>query len=209
MLRSVAHRVRRSILIRRFPGSAEYWERRYSTGGNSGAGSYGTTAEFKAEVLNSFVANHQVSTVVEFGCGDGHQLSLSEYPSYVGVDVSKKAIAICQSRFHGDSTKRFVTSSDSSGIHADLALSLDVILHLVEDEVFDAYMRSLFTAADKYVVVFSSNLDERPSAHVRHRLFLDWVAGNQPSFDLISTVNNPRVVDEDSDADFYFFSRRR
>jgi hypothetical protein len=39
----------------------------------------------------------------------------------------------------------------------DLELSLDVIYHLVEDEVFDAYMRSLFAHAGRFVVIYSSN----------------------------------------------------
>ena len=34
-----------------FPGSQNYWRKRYAMGGNSGKGSYGKSAEFKAEIL--------------------------------------------------------------------------------------------------------------------------------------------------------------
>src|SRR5579864_6395854 len=76
----------------RFPGSQTYWDQRYAEGGTSGSGSYGEQAAFKAEILNGFVARHGIQSVIEFGCGDGNQLSLASYPSYVGLDVSRTAI---------------------------------------------------------------------------------------------------------------------
>lgn len=50
-----------------FRRSDQYWEDRYRRGGNSGSGSYGRLAAFKAEVLNEFVASHAISEMVEFG----------------------------------------------------------------------------------------------------------------------------------------------
>ena len=70
---------------RTFAGSVIYWEQRYAQGGNSGVGSCGKFAEFKAELLNRFVAQHGVHTVIEFGCGDGNQLSLARISSLHGV----------------------------------------------------------------------------------------------------------------------------
>lgn len=74
------------------PWSSEYWERRYAAGHNSGAGSYGALAEFKADVINRFVARNSVQTVIEFGCGDGAQLELADYRHYVGYDVSETVL---------------------------------------------------------------------------------------------------------------------
>jgi hypothetical protein len=48
-------------------------------GGNSGAGSYNQIGVFKAEIVNSFVKANGVRTVVEFGFGDGQQLTRAEY----------------------------------------------------------------------------------------------------------------------------------
>ena len=59
-----------------FPGSQNYWEKRYSLGGNSGQGSYGKSAEFKSEILNIFVRENCINSVTEYGCGDGNQLCL-------------------------------------------------------------------------------------------------------------------------------------
>jgi len=50
--------VRRLSLVRqhlRFAGSANFWDRRYTQGGTSGGGSYGSLGKSKAEFLNAFV----------------------------------------------------------------------------------------------------------------------------------------------------------
>ena len=62
-----------------FPGSTKYWQERYATGGDSGVGSYEKFAEFKAEIVNAFVSTYGVTSVIEFGCGDGNQLRLATY----------------------------------------------------------------------------------------------------------------------------------
>jgi hypothetical protein len=94
-----------------FPGSADYWERRYAEGGDSGHGSYGRFAEFKAEVLNRFVAEQRIESIVEFGCGDGNQLTLASYP-----DAERRYRA-----FAGDGLFRFsVGLEDAEDICADL-----------------------------------------------------------------------------------------
>src|ERR1700744_3995435 len=76
--------------------SSSYWESRYASGGNSGVGSYAQFARFKADVLNTFVAEHKVQSVIEFGCGDGNQLKLAAYPKYLGLDVSETIVAKCR-----------------------------------------------------------------------------------------------------------------
>ena len=61
--------------------------------------------------------------MVEFGCGDGNQLSLAQYPRYVGLDVSRTAIGLCQRRFAKDPAKsRFLYDgpcfADRAGLFA-------------------------------------------------------------------------------------------
>ena len=50
--------------------SREYWENRYKNGGNSGAGSYNNLAAFKAKVINNFVTEKNINTVLELGSGE-------------------------------------------------------------------------------------------------------------------------------------------
>lgn len=91
-----------------FSDTISYWEQRYSSGGRSGAGSYGSLAQFKAEFLNNFIMKKNINTVVEFGCGDGNQLSLINCGRYLGLDVSKTAILKCRDIFRYDKNKDFV-----------------------------------------------------------------------------------------------------
>lgn len=195
-----------------FISSASYWEERYLSGGNSGPGSYGKLAQFKAEVINEFVASENVSTVIEFGCGDGNQLLLANYPHYIGVDISLTAIAKCRQLFSMDKSKSFIVASRYAGERADLAMSLDVIFHLVEDAIFADYMNTMFAAAVKYVIIYSSNFDGeglRSAYHVRHRKFTDWIEANYPSFKLTRIIKNrfPFQGNEskESFADFYIY----
>jgi Methyltransferase domain len=211
-------RVYRSVLSKpglEFHNSHQYWDDRYRKGGNSGPGSYNRLAYFKAEVLNQFVRERGVETVIEFGCGDGAQLRLAEYPSYIGVDVSPWAVNACKKMYRGDPDKSFLLSTEvSSGQKADLALSLDVIFHLVEDEIFEAYMRKMFQVADRYVVIYSSNYEQAWSEpHVHHRAFNQWVDRNQPEWHLRDMIKNKypydaRDPENTSFSDFFIYQRR-
>jgi hypothetical protein len=187
-----------------FPGSQKYWESRYAGGGTSGGGSYGKWAEFKAEVVNSFIKDRNISSVIEFGCGDGNQLSLADYPTYIGLDVSKTAIRLCKERFKNDKTKRFFLYEPdcfvegSSMFRAELALSLDVIYHLVEDRIFELYMKHLFSAARKFVIIYSSDTDVNPllqMPHVKSRSFSKWIKTNLPEWKLLRIVPNKYLAE--------------
>ncbi|MDZ4817629.1 MAG: methyltransferase domain-containing protein [Planctomycetota bacterium] len=195
-----------------FPGSGEYWQERYRAGGNSGSGSYNRLAEFKAEIINRFVKENAVQTIIEYGCGDGNQLNLAEYPSYVGFDVSPKAIELCQDLFRHDSTKTFKLVQEYAGERSQLTLSLDVIYHLVEDAVFRAYMHRLFDSAGRFVIIYSSDFDEEPQHHEKRRRFTQWVSSHQPNWQLVQVIPNRFPYSDahktdSSHSDFYIYAR--
>jgi hypothetical protein len=200
-----------------FKSTAQYWQDRYAAGGNSGAGSYGRLAQFKADVINDFVAKNAIETVIEFGCGDGAQLQLARYPHYTGIDICSQAIDVCRTKFPGDASKQFfhTSSPEADKTRADLAMSLDVVYHLVEDRTYDAYMSRLVSASKKYLCIYSSD-EERPCpvAHIRHRRFTAWLATRAPQWKQILKVPNlypedPNRSNETSWADFFFFEKDR
>jgi SAM-dependent methyltransferase len=214
LVRPIPGARRLSLLRQRlgFAGSAPYWESHYARGGTSGDGSYGDLARGKAEFLNAFVREHSVRSVTEFGCGDGHQLSLAEYPRYVGLDVSPAAIGLCKRRFAGDPTKSFFLYDgacfvDRAGLFtADLAISLDVLYHLVEDSVFEAYMEHLFAAGRRYVVVYATDMERGGTGpHVRHRRFSSWPEDNCPHWRLVRVTRGPNPGS--GRADFFVYQR--
>ncbi|WP_114492679.1 hypothetical protein [Candidatus Ulvibacter alkanivorans] len=194
--------------------SKDYWERRYKSGGNSGAGSYNKFAKFKAEVINNFVESNDIKTIIEFGSGDGNQLKYFNFNNYLGFDVSENSIRQCDELFQHDSTKQFKLTRQYSGEKAELTLSLDVIYHLLEDKVFNEYMKNLFSASKKYVIIYSSNFNDqnyRSGFHVKHRKFRNWISMNMPDFKLLKKIPNKYPYngnDESSSfADFYIFQR--
>ncbi|RDV01487.1 hypothetical protein DXH95_14425 [Sphingorhabdus pulchriflava] len=216
VVRTIARAILKMVAARNQDSfvSGDYWEERYKAQGNSGAGSYNRLAYYKAERLNAFVTENAIQSVIEFGSGDGAQLRLAEYPSYIGVDVSTTAIELTKKSFASDPTKTFLHSSQmNSGVTAELALSLDVVYHLIEDSVFDSYLNQMFDAATRFAIIYSSDTNEQSDAvHVKHRKFTDWVAENRTDFKLINVEKNryPWDVgdpDNTSFADFFFFER--
>jgi hypothetical protein len=203
--------IKKLLKIRRFSGSGKYWEDRYSAGGDSGRGSYGELAKYKAEVLNRFVTSNHIQSVIEFGCGDGNQLSLATYPNYIGLDVSATAIRTCISAYKNDLSKSFfiydsMACQDHHHIyHADTALSLDVIYHLIEDDVFHLYMKQLFSSAKRFVVIYAWDVAGADKVHVKHRKFSDWIKTHQPSWELMHW--NTEVPKPKEACDFYFYQK--
>lgn len=184
-----------------FRDSTSYWEARYQNNGNSGAGSYGEKAIYKAGFLNRFVKEQEIKTVIEFGCGDGNQLAYFEFPEYKGFDVSQTAINKCRDLFAADKTKSFYGPCDIFTSKAELALSLDVIFHLVEDDVCEDYMKRLFSSATKYVIIYAWDVDEKRKLHVRHRCFSKWINKNIAHFRLLQVTRKAPFCD------FYVYER--
>ena len=98
-----------------------------------------------------------------------------------------------QELFKADGSKSFHNVSEYSGQTADLTLSLDVIYHLVEDDVYENYMRLLFSASNRYVVIYSSDLEDtrgRDGNHIRHRKLTKWIQANIQTWNLVQHLPN-------------------
>ena len=191
-----------------------YWERRYAANGSSGDGSYGRLAEFKASVLNELIGTRHIRTAVEFGCGDGNQLSLVRYPRYIGLDISPSVIALCRKKFEADESKTFALyephdfDADPRFV-SDLAVSLDVIYHIVSDAAYQSYMTHLCDTGTKCIAIYSTNIDRVEAVHIRHREFSRWIAENRPELALESVIENPYPGEgvQESNASFYIYGR--
>lgn len=201
---------------KKWEGSEKYWNDRYKNKGNSGTGSYNRLAEFKAEVINEFIRENKIISVIEWGCGDGNQLSLGNYPEYIGYDISKEAVEICSKKYKNDRTKEFIWCGNKNFVNkvkADLTLSLDVIYHLVEDKVYQIYMDRLFSSSTKYVCIYSCNYDDNFAEHVRCRRFTDYVKNNFKEWKLIKYLPNKypykeKEPDNTSWSDFFFYKKQ-
>ena len=192
-----------------FKTSHKYWVDRYSHGGCAGIGSYGIIASWKAYIVNRFLEKRKISHVIDWGCGDGYQASLFNIPDYIGYEISTFALMHCL-----ETAKNMVClmASDYDGKKAELTMSLDVIYHLVEKDVYEAYMERLFDSSTRYVIIYSTNEEAKGSNdHVKHRKFSTWVNKNKKNWQLIETMHNPLPETKKTGklANFYFYEKKQ
>ncbi|MCB0685741.1 MAG: class I SAM-dependent methyltransferase, partial [Saprospiraceae bacterium] len=144
-----------------FPGASRYWNNRYESGGNSGSGSRGESLRQKCRIINAFIQTHQIKSILDSGCGDGAVAACLNVNSYLGVDVSSYIVERNSQLFAKDSKKKFrgLNSFSIENNKFDLALSLDVIFHIVNLEDLNKHLKLLFNATGKWVIISSTNYD--------------------------------------------------
>lgn len=201
----------------KFNGSISYWEERYKYGGVSGGRSYGKVALYKATFINNFVYKNKIKKIVDFGCGDGNQLEMSVYPEYIGLDVSESTVTNCKRKFLNDNNKKFLLYNpenfDALEISADLTLSLEVIFHLVEDNIFELYMKHLFQCSKNFVIIFSSDFEDRTliHPHIKNRNFSAWIKKNIQGWtlkEIIRTADNlEKDLEKSVQSDFFIYEK--
>ena len=181
--------------------SKKYWEDRYSKNGDSGKGSYGTSATIKANYINSVIDKYQIKTINDLGHGDGNQIGLLEGDfQYFGYDVSSTARNKCIHKFQNDRRYTFLDSIETMS-KADLAMSIDVIYHLVEWEVYEQYLKDLFSLGN-YVLIYGMNKEWVGDSHVLARPFDELIQRVHDSFSLIDISDGSH-----SEVKFYLYSK--
>lgn len=168
----------------------KYWDQRYRDGRSSGAGSEGAEAEYKAAFISEFIRYWDVHDIIDWGCGDGHVLSLMDLNGahYTGIDVSPTVITRLSVKYAADEMIRFKLPIMFDREY-DLALSLDVLFHLPSDIDYRAYLIDLFDSSDEFVIIYSTDYDmEYAGNHVRRRNFTADIAEWFPSWELKHTT---------------------
>jgi len=185
-----------------------YWENRYKSGQNSGDGSYGESAKYKANVINDYINKLSIKTIGDYGCGDGNQINLlSGFELYHGYDISDFIIDSNTVRFVNKNNMFFYKNIIDLP-ECDLNISLDVLYHICPISEYTTYLTSLFDKSKKYVLIYSTNRDEDfeltdENDYAYHRKFKEWVENNISGFELIEMLENPL-----SDAiNFYLYKR--
>jgi SAM-dependent methyltransferase len=195
---------------KRYDSAANYWEKRYVANGTSGNGSYGDQAKYKASFINGFIEQNNIKKIIDFGCGDGNQLTHFNFPSYVGLDVSETAIRKCSELFKGDKTKSFalynnkIFTNTDQALHGDLALSLDVIYHLIDSALYEEYMRHLFMSSGRFVIIYAWDVDSNKISHIQHRQFTKWIEQHEIGWRLRAQIKNDALP---GGCDFYIYEK--
>lgn len=180
---------------------ASYWDQRYREGRDSGEGSRGAAGLAKATRVNEEIAVADVTSLADWGCGDGQVLRhLTPHVNYIGVDVSPTIINRLSLEFPD---REFILADEATDIEVELALSMDVLFHFPEDDAYLAYLDKLFSSATRVVLIYSTNYDGGVTArHVRRRHFTADVEREHPQWRLISRHEHP------TEAGFYTYVLR-
>jgi SAM-dependent methyltransferase len=161
---------------------ADFWEDRYQSGGNSGAGSRGEEADWKIARIAERVASHGVRSILDLGSGDGYvaRRLMERLPpdvSYLGIDIAPSAVNLAASQ--ALSNMRFEVADFTGGFQgsADLVLCMDVLFHLSTPEKQQAAIDAICRSFRKLAVVAAWNegiVEEyrgRFAAHTFYRPF--------------------------------------
>lgn len=173
--------------------SPDYWEDRHQrhigTWKAVGIGSHGRHGIRKAHLVNTLIMDTDSHSLLDIGCGDGKIARYFHVDSYHGTDVSTTAITQARKMLKRRPTFTFTpqTPGVSLALSRDLHISLDVILHLIDDDAYELHLQDLFIAG-KAVGIYSTDHDEHEADHVRHRSVTLDVAERYPEWKLVERI---------------------
>ncbi len=195
-----------------------YWNNEYVTGAGSGPGSYGKPAEFKAEVINGFLKENEITSVIEFGCGDGNQLSMISYPDYLGLDVARASVELCTERFKDNAARSFMWYDPGAFVNpslflkADLVVCLDVLYHIIDDNDFLRTLDAIFSCASRHVILYTTtdihekkDYEYMKGSHGKHRDTMHYLS-QFSDFEIVKTI--PQRHPDLSSASFIILTKK-
>lgn len=151
-----------------------YWDNRYRSGGGSGAGSEGTYLEIKKKVILPIINELGIKNIEDFGCGEGSLIPYLPLDRYKGYDISPTIINKLKNKYGGSTKYEFNLINEACVGEPDMALSLDVFFHLVEDSVCDEYLQKIIGSRPKWILFLTWNskviyTEHIKGTHVRYR----------------------------------------
>lgn len=194
-----------------------YWDNRYATGGNSGSGSRGLLVQYKADVINQIVAENDIESILDLGCGDGTMLLLLGVDKYYGFDISPIVIGMCKKELEVSGITEFGVYNVDPLPTVDMAISMDVLFHITDMDALKSYLKDLFGHANKMVVIYAYDYDssdkDKFSPHYKPVKFTSIIKEQHPEWMLSQHIENKFPVKEfgtakGSYSDFYIYTPR-
>lgn len=150
-----------------------YWNNEYSLSHGSGLGSTGAMLDHKIEFLNKFFKDHNIKTVIDFGCGDGKLMKnlKIEDEDYIGIDISEVAVEICERIRPKAQFIDIAFPEFEPKFKADCCICIDVLFHIIDDIELELTLKKIFEYATRFVILYTFNQErenERP--HVKSRI---------------------------------------
>lgn len=189
--------------------SIEIWKKRPN---NSGLGSRGQLSNFKADFVSSFVKEHDIQNMIDFGCGDLHVSSLIEVSSYLGVDIVAHTIP---ENPKVDTFSATVSRFDEfeCGEPVDMVLCMDVLYHILENEqdYLKAALENMVRSTKKYLVIYAQDSYDESIVWRGHMFNCPWrQLLEEMDVDLVYQQKQEEYGDGPrSDAVFFVYERKQ
>lgn len=197
--------------------SYQYWAERYintNFKNSSGNGRLKFRLRYKAKMLNKIFETYTITKIADFGCGDGLLASRLKCAKYYGIEINSEIVSNLKNKFFEKKEFEFSTKFESRWRNKiDASISVDVIFHLVEKDVYQKYMNELFSTDAKYVIIRAYNHESQGTgrnSHILHREFLNTVKKYFPNYNLIneSPPRRRHIYLSDSDKNQFFVFKK-
>lgn len=137
--------------------SKEIWKNRAA---NSGLGSRGARANYKADYISNFVKENKIDKIIDFGCGDLIVAKDIEVGNYVGVDIVDHKLPP-KEEIKPNSFKVIVSSFDEFDENetSQLVINLDMLYHILENEskYLEDTIETLYNASEEFIIIYAQD----------------------------------------------------
>ena len=138
---------------------------------------------------------------MEFGCGDGNNLDQYKIENYLGLDVAKSAIDICERRYAHDPSKSFelITPNQANTLDRsfDLVICLEVLMHVIDEDDYVWTLDQIFASSSSLVAIFNPLTPIRrfsKGSHENYRNLLGYLVPYIGEYALIDVVTHPSTT---------------
>jgi len=146
----------------------DYWEGRYLSGRDSGAGSYGDEAAIKIDIISHLLWETSARTCLDLGCGDGNILlelaRLNPNVFFRGVDVSESIIeadrelAVVRKLNNIEFEIGDITNNNYyTGLRVDIAMCIDVLFHINTNDGFNMILTGIDAIYERAGIITNWN----------------------------------------------------
>jgi hypothetical protein len=143
------------VLRRTTFDNRRFWNQRYieDPDKGSGPGSRGEILRLKSTLIQSVIAEHDIKTILDIGCGDIAPLRELELGHYLGIDIADVVVEKNKSLKPQWQFVRADLAGDYCPPAAELVLCLDVLIHQKKKQSYLAILLKTLSCSEKVALI--------------------------------------------------------
>jgi hypothetical protein len=130
-----------------------YWDKRYKSGGTSGADPRGENRNWKWSIITEFLPAN--SHIIDIGCGDLSFWEGRECEDYTGIDISSTVVE--QNRTKRPGWQFIVSPAERriEGLHRECVFCFGMLFHIMECTTYVSILENLCYYSTNYIFVYN------------------------------------------------------